>query len=87
MAADEPQRIPAPAREELIGIARIYFGGPDVTGEAVPAEGFLGEGLVRVGREVELVGGPTALRRLAAVAMEVADDLDAELARRRSGDG
>jgi hypothetical protein len=64
-------------------MARIYFGGPDVTGEAVPAEGFPGEGLVR---EVELVGGPTALRRLAAVAIEVADDLDAELAR-RSGDG
>jgi hypothetical protein len=70
-------------------VARItvHFGGPDVTGEAMLADGlFPGEGLVRVGRDVELVGGPTAFRRLAAVAMEVAADLDAELARGRGGD-
>jgi hypothetical protein len=62
----------------------VYFGGPDVTGEAVPAEGFPGEGLVQIGQELELIGGPTAFRRLAAVALQVAADLEAELTHRPS---
>lgn len=62
----------------------VRFNGTELAADVLPAtpRGLIpAEGIVRIGRELELVSSPAGLHALAAVAERVAADLDAERAR------